>query len=83
MWLPISIQLIPELNYGMFQGGTRRADTEVVISKETPNSHNFAVCWVANPFRELVDETTIISWNWKKRRTIKLLEAEMLLQTTV
>ena len=57
-------------------GGLLRGDTGEEISKEKPNSCNFAVWWDADPLRELLDKNVISKWDWQSQKTNTLLQAE-------
>ena len=56
--------------------GLLRGDTGEEMSKEKPNSCNFAVWWDADPLRELLDKTTISKWDWNNRKTNTLLQTQ-------
>lgn len=58
------------------KSGLLRGDTGEEICAEAPGSCNFAVWWDADPLREMLDKNIISKWDWQRRKTSTLLQAQ-------
>lgn len=56
-------------------GGLRDAKKGEVISKDVPNTCNFAIWWDGDLLRELLDGTSVYKWDWENSKTDEIFRA--------